>query len=67
MKKYDPEAGMPYNPDDESIWYNQKKLREKMERIQEKFGKPFLITKDGMMLYEDCTVIPCFRDENKYE
>ena len=47
---------------DKSIWYNQKDLKEKVEKIKNNFGKPFLITKDGMLLYEDCVVIPCFRD-----
>ena len=53
----------PYNPDDLSIWYNQPKLRDKVEKIKRKFGEPFLITKSGEMLYEDCVVLPAFRGE----
>ena len=51
-----------YNPNDPSIWYNNKALRNKVEKIQRIFGKPFLIAKDGSMLYEDSVVIPAFRD-----
>lgn len=47
---------------DPSIWYNQPDLREKVYTIIKDFGEPFLITKDGMLLYEHCTVIPSFRD-----
>lgn len=54
----------PYNKEDKTIWYNQKDLKEKVERIIKKFGEPFLITKDGILLYEDCTVMPCFREIN---
>lgn len=50
-----------YNPDDPTIWYNQSKLREKVEKIRKIFGEPFLITKTGEMLYEDSVVIPAFR------
>jgi len=52
----------PYNPNDPSIWYNQPDLRAKVEKIKKAFGEPFLITKTGEMLYEDCVVIPAFRD-----
>jgi len=61
------DKGMPYNPNDPDIWYNDKEMREKVEKIQKKFGEPFLISKDGMMLYEDATVIPCFRDNQLSE
>lgn len=54
----------PYNPNDPDIWYNNKELREKVEKIQKDFGKAFLITKDGILLYEHCVVIPAFRDKN---
>ena len=54
----------PYNPNNPDIWYNQPKLREKVEKIIKKFGKPFLITKTGGLLYEDCVVIPAFRDSS---
>jgi len=50
----------PYNPKDLSIWYNNPNLRAKVEKIERKFGKPFLITKSGEMLYKDCVVIPAF-------
>lgn len=53
----------PYNPDDSSIWYNNDELRNKVELIQKQFGKPFLITKTGEMLYEHCVVIPAFRGD----
>ena len=53
----------PYNPRDSSIWYNQPKLKEKVEKIKKKFGEPFLITKSGEMLYKDCVVMPAFREE----
>lgn len=53
----------PYDPDDKSIWYNDEKLREKVEQIRKDFGEPFLITKSGEMLYEHCVVIPAFRGE----
>jgi len=53
-----------YNPNDPSIWYNQPKLRAKVEKIKKAFGDPFLITKSGEMLYEDCVVIPAFRNGN---
>ena len=52
-----------YNPNDPSIWYNNSDLREKVETIKKEFGEPFLITKDGILLYEHCTVIPSFRDK----
>lgn len=52
-----------YNPNDPSIWYNNPKLKFKVEKIREQFGEPFLITKTGEMLYEDCVVIPAFRNE----
>jgi hypothetical protein len=67
MKKYNHDRGMPFNPKDETIWYNQPELKEKVEKIKKKFGEPFLITKDGMMLYEDSLVIPCFRDNQPNE
>jgi len=54
---------VPYNPDDPSIWYNNPELREKVEKIKAAFGEPFLITKNGELLYEDCVVIPAFRGE----
>lgn len=50
-----------YNTKDKSIWYNNPKLKRKVEKIIKQFGKPFLITKNGELLYEDCVVIPCFR------
>ena len=53
---------MPYNSNDPEIWYNNPKLRKKIEQIQKDFGKPFLITKSGEMLYEHCVVLPTFRD-----
>lgn len=53
----------PYNPKDPTIWYNNPQLRSKIEKIKENFGEPFLITKTGELLYEDCVVIPAFRDE----
>lgn len=53
----------PYNPDDSTIWYNNIKTRNKVEKIRKQFGEPFLITKTGELLYEDCVVIPAFRDE----
>jgi len=53
----------PYNSKDLSIWYNNPNLRAKVEKIERKFGKPFLITKSGEMLYKDCVVIPAFREE----
>ncbi len=56
-----------YNPNDKEIWYNNKELKEKVLNIQNKFGEPFLITKEGIMLYEDCTVIPAFRNNDNYE
>lgn len=62
IKKIDQEKSQPFNKKDKTIWYNQKDLREKVEKIIKNFGKPFLITKDGMLLYKDCVVIPCFRD-----
>ncbi len=46
------------------IWYDDPKLKEKVELIREQFGEPFLITKGGEMLYEHCVVIPAFRDSN---
>lgn len=63
---YDHEKGMPYNPNDPNIWYNNEKLKEKVLRIKNKFGEPSVITKTGEMLYEDCVVIPTF-NETKYE
>lgn len=57
----------PYNPEDLSIWYNQPKLREKVEKIRKRFGEPFLITKSGEMLYKDCVVLPAFRGEHPNE
>lgn len=51
------------DPDDQTIWYNNTELKEKVEKIIKKFGKPFLITKSGELLYEDCVVIPAFRDD----
>lgn len=51
-----------YNPNDPTIWYNDPELKAKVEKIIEKFGKPFLITKSGELLYEDCVVLPAFRD-----
>lgn len=61
---------MPYNPSDPTIWYNNEKLKEKVEIIRKQFGEPFLITKGGEMLYEHCVVLPSFRgslDEEFYE
>ncbi len=52
----------PYNPNDKNIWYNNKELKDKVEKIINNFGKPFLITKTGELLYEDCVVLPSFRD-----
>jgi len=52
-----------HNSTDLTIWYNNPKLRDKVEKIRKQFGEPFLITKTGEMLYEDCVVIPAFRDE----
>jgi hypothetical protein len=52
-----------YNPNDPSIWYNNPKLREKVEKIREEFGEPFLITKTGELLYEHAVVLPAFRGE----
>ena len=46
------------------IWYNNPKMKEKVELIRAQFGEPFLITKGGEMLYEHCVVIPAFRDIN---
>lgn len=65
--KYDPEVGMPYDPNDKSIWYNQPELRDKVEKIIKQFGQPFLITKNGELLYDDCVVIPAFRQAGQYE
>lgn len=56
----------PYNPDDKTIWYNNKELKTKVEKIINEFGQPFLITKTGELLYEHCVVIPAFR-ENQHE
>ena len=56
-----------YDPKDPSIWYNQPKLKEKVEKIKKDFGEPFLITKDGMLLYEHCVVMPCFREQDNEE
>ena len=53
----------PYNSKDKSIWYNNPKLRKKVEKIIKNFGEPFIITKGGELLYKDCVVIPSFRDE----
>ncbi|MFA5453080.1 MAG: hypothetical protein WC248_05870 [Candidatus Methanomethylophilaceae archaeon] len=66
-EKYDYENGMPYNPKDNSIWYNNEKMRDKVEKIRKSFGEPFLITKTGELLYEDCVVIPTFRDGGEDE
>lgn len=52
---------------DPSIWYNQPVLRAKVQKIIASFGEPFLITKTGELLYEDCVVIPAFRDQHMYE
>ena len=57
----------PYNSKDPEIWYNNPRLRKKIEKIRKKFGEPFLITKTGEMLYEDCVVIPAFRNEHPHE
>jgi len=56
-----------YNPHDPTIWYNNKKLKKKVEKIRRNFGEPFLITKTGELLYEDCVVIPAFREGNRNE
>jgi len=65
--KYDSEKGMPYYSEDKTIRYNEPEIREKVEKIIKKFGEPFLITKNGELLYEDCVVIPCFRDTQNDE
>jgi hypothetical protein len=52
---------------DPSIWYNDEKMREKVMKIRKQFGEPFLITKSGELLYEDCVVFPAFRDEHMYD
>ena len=57
----------PYNPNDPTIWYNNPQLREKVQKIKSQFGEPFLITKTGELLYEDCVVIPAFRGEYQDE
>lgn len=57
----------PYNSKDPEIWYNNPELRKKVEKIIKEFGEPFLITKTGELLYEDCVVIPAFRDKSPYE
>ncbi len=57
----------PYNPKDKDIWYNNPQLKRKVEKIIKEFGKPFLITKTGDLLYEDCVVIPAFRDSHPNE
>jgi len=54
-------SSMPYNPDDPAIWYNNPKLKAKVDRIRKQFGEPFLIAKHGEMLYPDCVVLPAFR------
>lgn len=54
-------GSMPYNPNDPTIWYNEPEVKAKVEKIIKKFGKPFLITKGGELLYEDSVVIPAFR------
>jgi len=51
-----------YDSSDSTIWYNNSELKTKVEKIRKKFGEPFLITKTGEMLYEDCVVLPAFRD-----
>jgi len=56
-----------YNPKDPTIWYNNQELREKVEKIIKQFGEPFLITKNGELLYEDCAVMPCFRNTQNDE
>ena len=49
--------------DDPTIWYNIPEVKNLVEKIIKKFGEPFLITKHGEMLYEDCVVIPTFRED----
>jgi len=63
----DKNGNAKYNPNDPDIWYNNIIVRKKIEKIQKKFGEPFLITKNGEMLYEDCVVIPTFREEKQNE
>lgn len=65
--KIDKNGNAEFNPNDQTIWYNNIELRKKVEKIKKKFGAPFLIAKDGTMLYEDCVVIPAFRGSDKNE
>lgn len=60
-------SSRPYNPNAPDIWYNNPELKAKVEKIKKQFGEPFLITKHGEMLYEDCVVLPVFRDRNEDE
>jgi hypothetical protein len=50
-------------PKPQDVWYRDPEMRLKVKTIQKDFGEPFLITKEGVLLYEHCIVIPAFRGQ----